>query len=106
MLDKLGSTVIRVSDSRAPNNKIEARVHVVEPWSINLLISEEDKPDNFWEEWLPFLIRSKKREHVFDNNWNLIKGNRYYVKAEVMDHLNNKILLPERSEIKVTVALQ
>lgn len=100
-LDKLGSTTIRVTDSRAANNKIETRVHVVEPWAINLLISEEEKPDHFWEEWLPFLFRKKKKEHVFDNNWNLIKGNRYYIKAEITDHLNNRILLPEKSEIKV-----
>lgn len=97
--DKLGVTTIRVTDIRATNNKIETKVHVVEPWSINLLISEEEKPDHFWEEWLPFLFRKHNKEHVFDNNWNLIKGNRYYIKAEITDKLNNKVLLPESAQI-------
>ena len=97
--EKLGVTSVRVTDIRATNNKIETRVHVVEPWSINLLISEEEKLDHFWEEWLPFLFRKHKKEHIFDNNWNLIKGNRYYIKAEITDRLNNKVLIPDSAEI-------
>lgn len=99
VFDKLGSATIKIFDARAPENKIETRVHVVEPWSVRLLVEEEEKPDRFWEEFLPFLFK-KKKEHHFDNNWNFVLDRRYYIKAEVVDRQNNKVLLPESAKIK------
>ena len=103
--EKLGSAQITVSDSRATNNSIAVRVHVVQPFRMRLLITKQEKGESFWEKWVPFIFKRQKREADFDNNWNLVKGDSYYIQAEVFDEFGNKITITDSTSLKVESCL-
>ncbi len=99
--EKLGSTLITASDVRATNNSIRVRLHVVQPFRMRLLITKKELQDSFWEKWVPFIFKRQRKETDFDNNWNLVSGDSYYIQAEVYDESNNKLLITDSSQIKV-----
>lgn len=91
--EKLGSAVITVSDNRGVLNRVENTVHVVQPYSVNLVTTEVDKTaSSYWEEFLPFMFRRSAEQLALDNNWNYLVNKRYLIRAEIVDKEGHKIL--------------
>ena len=100
---RIGSTSVIVRDKRAVNNSIKVGVHVVEPFSIKLFVSEVEESSSFWEEFLPFIYRKTKTSQELQNNWNMIKGKKYYIRAEVYEELNHRILLSDEAKLSWSI---
>jgi len=77
-------------DTRGVDNQVETQVIIVEPFSVDIHIREvSDLGANLWETLRSSIM--KESEDKFENNWNLIAGRNYHLRAYVNDVSGNKI---------------
>lgn len=81
-----------VNDTLTSNNSVSTVVHVVVPSRIDLKITE------FAADSWDYL--GKQERHAFNNNWNLVKNEKYYLRVFAYDSDDKGILITQNQNIE------
>lgn len=88
------------------NNTVHVTIHIIDPWYMEMQIAEYDNNDHCWEASTINLNYYKpKKTCNFENNWNLIKNQLYYLRIVIYDQLKQKVFLTNDIKIEVRVIL-